>query len=203
MAILGYDNKRANFIRSHGLAEWLKARGLAGWLEIATDGLEESATQRIANEIEAHYAESVNAHVAAGGSEECAQTNALSELGDPKRAAAEFKKNHLTESEAEWMQRVERTAAQPLFSRHILWFGIFSIALVLLWLGVDQTRGILIFIALVSSGIAPHVLHSSSLTRSTVVRGIVLFNVLSNVAMGCFIALPISVLHYTHHSYDL
>src|SRR5580658_3727668 len=117
MAILGYkNNNRAKPIRAFGITEWLETRGLAGWLEIATDGLEASARQRIANEIGVHYAEAVSAHQATGETEHSAQATALAELGDPQEAALNFQKSHLTEFEAKSLNWMERTAGKPLFS---------------------------------------------------------------------------------------
>jgi hypothetical protein len=115
MAILGYK-KSTQFIRTFGMAEWLKTRGLAGWLEIATDGLEAPAKQRIANEIGAHFDEAVSAHLAAGESESSSRATALAELGDPQAAALSFNKSHLTEFEAKSMKWIEWTAAKPLFT---------------------------------------------------------------------------------------
>jgi len=115
MAVLGYKNSSSS-IRNFGLAEWLKTRGLAGWLEIATDGLEAPAKQRIAYEIGSHYAEAVSVHLAESEPECSAQSTALAELGDPQKAALNFRKSHLTEYEAKSMKWMEWTAAKPLFS---------------------------------------------------------------------------------------
>ena len=116
MAILGYDK--------FDLVKWLETRHLAGWLEIATRNLEAPAKQRIAHEIEAHYAEAVNAHTAAGKPEFSAQDTALAELGDPRVAAVNFEKTYLTASEAKWMQSWERIAATPLSSSSMLRWDI-------------------------------------------------------------------------------
>jgi hypothetical protein len=115
MAILGYKNSN-KFIRDFGLAEWLKTRGLAGWLEIAADQLEAPASQRISSEIGAHYAEAVGVHLAEGEPESSAQSTALAELGDPQKAALNFRKSHLTEREAKSMKSMEWIAAKPFFS---------------------------------------------------------------------------------------
>jgi hypothetical protein len=126
MAILGYKES-VQSIRSFGLPEWLKTRGLAGWLEIATDGLETPARQRIAIEISAHYSEAVSAHLEAGEAEDSAKRTALAELGDPLEAALNFKKSHLTEYEAKRLKWLEWTAAKPLFAMRSL--GLDSIPL--------------------------------------------------------------------------
>ncbi len=135
MAILGYKNSnRAHSIRAFGLAEWLDTRGLAGWLEIATDGLEEPARQRIADEIGVHYAEAVSAHLAAGEPELSAHSAALANLGDPTEAAQNFQKSHLTELEAKSLKWIERTAAKPLFSFRALPLDSIPLAAVALFL---------------------------------------------------------------------
>src|SRR5580658_2613790 len=131
MAVLGYDK--------FNLAKWLETRGLAGWLEIATDGLEAPARQRIANEIGVHYAEAVNAHLAAGDAELAAQSTALAELGDPQKAAVNFQKSNLTDSQAKSMQWMERTATKPLFSVRMLPLDLIPLAgLVFVWLPLRQ-----------------------------------------------------------------
>lgn len=115
MAILGYKN-RSITIRKFGFVEFLKTHGLAGWLEIATDGIEASAKQRIASEIESHYAEAVNSHIAEGESQESARSIALAELGDPHKAAVNFRKSHLTERETFYLNQLEWIAAKPFLS---------------------------------------------------------------------------------------
>jgi hypothetical protein len=115
MAILGYKNSSL-FIGDFGLPDWLKTRGLAGWLDIATDGLETFAKQRIAYEIGCHYADAVSVHLAEGKPECSAQSTALAELGDPKEAALNFEKSHLTESDAKWMKSIEWVAGKPFLS---------------------------------------------------------------------------------------
>jgi len=73
---------------------------LPGWLEIATGSLAAPAKERIRIEIEAHYSESVAAHLAEGAFESAAQAAALTELGSAKAAARRFRRQHLTEKEA-------------------------------------------------------------------------------------------------------
>ena len=134
MAILGYKNtSTATALRAFGLSEWLDIRGLEGWLEIATDGLEVPARQRIANEIGVHYAEAVGAHLAAGEPELSAQSTALAELGDPQEAAVNFQKSHLTESEAKSLKWMERTATRPFFSFRALPLDCIPLAAVALF----------------------------------------------------------------------
>jgi hypothetical protein len=143
MAILGY-NDRTQLIRTSGLAEWLETRGLEGWLEIATDGLEAPARQRIANEIGAHYSEAVSGHLAEGESDPDAQAIALAELGDPTQAALNFKKSYLTENEAKALKWMEGTATKPFFSfRMLLLDSIPLTGFVLLFLHLTQNSWLL------------------------------------------------------------
>jgi len=72
---------------------------LSDWLRIAAWRLADSARERIRVEIEAHYAQSVEAHRENGMSETAAHAAALAELGDPEAAAKRFRKQHLTERE--------------------------------------------------------------------------------------------------------
>jgi len=117
MSILG--NKSGKMGKSYvatGLEGWLKTRGLAGWLEIATDDLAQSANERITREIEPHFADSVEVHLKEGKSDEAARAAALAQLGDPTKAAADFRKKHLTEDEDKLLQSLARRAAKPLLS---------------------------------------------------------------------------------------
>jgi hypothetical protein len=120
MAILGQNKV--------DLAKWLEARRLERWLEIATENLEAPDKERVAREIEAHYAEAVTAHIAAGEPDLSAQDAALEELGEPKAAAANFQKSYLTGCEAKWMHSWETIAAKPLFSSAMLWWDIMPFA---------------------------------------------------------------------------
>jgi hypothetical protein len=83
-----------------GHEELNRVHGLPQWLEIATETLAAPAKERIRTEIEAHYSESVAAHLAEGASESDAQAAALTELGSAKAAARRFRRQHLTEKEA-------------------------------------------------------------------------------------------------------
>lgn len=83
---------------------------LPEWLEIATRKLTDASKERIRVEIQAHYAESVEAHRENGLSESDAQTAALAELGDARAAARRFRKQHLTERENERLKYSEKSA---------------------------------------------------------------------------------------------
>jgi hypothetical protein len=91
-----------------------KPSDLAEWLEIATEGIAAAGKERITREIEAHYAEAVEAHLAKGESESFAQTNAISDLGDANAAAKRFRKNHFTEKEVRSIASIRKNAAKPL-----------------------------------------------------------------------------------------
>jgi hypothetical protein len=77
-----------------------KPTNLAEWLEQAIGGLVPSAQARIRAEIEAHYAEAVQSHLAGGSVESAAQAAALIDLGDAKAAARRFGREHLTKNDA-------------------------------------------------------------------------------------------------------
>jgi hypothetical protein len=81
---------------------------LSAWLKVATDRLCDSAKSRITLEIEAHFNEAVQAHLADGRSLIDAQGNALDELGDPKRASRRFLKKHVTQSQLEKLKEWEK-----------------------------------------------------------------------------------------------
>lgn len=89
-----------------------KVLTLEDWLEIATRKLAEPAKERIRAEIEAHYAEAVEAHREDGLSETDAQAAALAELGNPRAAGRRFRKSHLTEREAEWLKKFDEQAGK-------------------------------------------------------------------------------------------
>jgi hypothetical protein len=79
---------------------------LSEWLQIATRELTVASKERIRPEIEAHYAEAIEAHRRSDLSEWEAQKAALAELGDPHAAGKRFRKRHLTEFD---MDRIEKS----------------------------------------------------------------------------------------------
>jgi hypothetical protein len=92
-----------------------KAATLAEWLEIATRGLAAPGKERITREIEAHYAEAVQARVDQGEIQHNAEARALAELGNPVSAAKRFERSHLTKDEAEYLANLDgkkRTASK-------------------------------------------------------------------------------------------
>jgi hypothetical protein len=80
-----------------------KPANLAEWLEQATGDLVPSAQARIRPEIEAHYADAVQAHLANGADEPTAHAAALTDLGNAPAAARRFRREHLTDEDARRM----------------------------------------------------------------------------------------------------
>src|SRR5882724_12459074 len=87
-----------------------KAESLSDWLKIATRYLTPAGKQRIAEEIEAHYAEAVDTHLKLGEPDQVAKANALAELGDPMVAGEKFRRKHLTEEEAKRLSQAQKRA---------------------------------------------------------------------------------------------
>jgi hypothetical protein len=73
---------------------------LLDWLGVATKMLAPYAKERIAAEIEAHYAEAVRREREGGASPEVAHERVMASLGDPEKARKKFEKEHLTEKES-------------------------------------------------------------------------------------------------------
>lgn len=184
MAILGYKYSfQSN--RTVGLADWLEKRGLPGWLDVATDGLEEAAKERVTREIQAHYAEALNAHMAAGETELSAQTAALAELGDPVDARVEFAKTHLTISDGKWIRRWEQMASNRLFcfrtvSLTLIDLSFFAPVVVLClpahtsWF--DLQVFIFWFILFIGFRLVPRMLYSESLPHQVLLKRLGLCN---------------------------
>jgi hypothetical protein len=81
-----------------------QAQTLSEWLEVATRKLVAPARERIRVEIEAHYAEAVEALLESGLSEAAATAKAVAELGTARAAAKRFRKEHLTEWEEQLLE---------------------------------------------------------------------------------------------------
>jgi uncharacterized membrane protein len=105
------------------------APSLTEWLEIATAELTPPAKKRIRLEIEEHFAAAVESHTANGCSETDAQSTALAELGDPTVAAKHFRSRHLTEKEAQYIERTLKS-----YSRGWILFLPLFVVSALLWL---------------------------------------------------------------------
>jgi hypothetical protein len=118
-----------------------KKLGLAGWLEIATNQLAQPAKERIGRQIEAHFIDSVEAHMKEGKSEEAARAEALAELGDAQKAGKAFRWRHLTEREIKWLRFLAREATNPIWSfDSLVWDFFWITCLFLLFLCLRGTR---------------------------------------------------------------
>jgi hypothetical protein len=89
-----------------------KPASLSEWLEIATKGIAAAGKERITREIEAHFAEAVEAHIAQGEPEPVAQAKAVIALGDATVAAKRFRRNHFTEEEVKSLEKMRKDAAK-------------------------------------------------------------------------------------------
>jgi len=78
-------------------------QSLADWLAIATGKLCLPAQERIKLELTSHFEDSLAAYHDKGIAEPEALARALADLGDAEKAARNFKKRHLTQSEAEFL----------------------------------------------------------------------------------------------------
>src|SRR6185312_7693119 len=83
-----------------------KIGSLSKWIEVATAKLAAPGRERIAREIEAHFAEAVEARVAQGEPKQSAEARALTDLGDPAVAAKRFRRSHFTILEAKCMANI-------------------------------------------------------------------------------------------------
>jgi hypothetical protein len=92
-----------------------RVQSLCEWLQIATDKLSALAKERIWLEIEAHFADSVESHQAAGRSETEAGVAALAELGDPDAAAKHFRRRHLTEKDTKRVGQISKSWRRPFW----------------------------------------------------------------------------------------
>ncbi len=110
------------------------AQTLSEWLEIATGKLVPSAQARVRSEIEAHYAEAVQSHMAAGATEPAAQAAALADLGDAKAAARRLGRNYLTKTDAEIVTKIVNDASRDI----VPWGFISLLILVMYWLTLDS-----------------------------------------------------------------
>jgi hypothetical protein len=85
-----------------------KVESLSEWLEIATKDLVPAAKERIAQEIETHFADAVETHLKLGEQELVARFKAVAELGDAGVAGKRFRRKHLTEKEAKRLARAQK-----------------------------------------------------------------------------------------------
>jgi hypothetical protein len=116
----------------------IPCENIVEWLMLATKDLCESAKLRVSTEIEAHYKESVDAHVAEGVSEEESRKIALAELGDPKVAGKRFQNEHLTVNEVKKLKSALDSARKPLSIVERV-FPLLWLALIAAWFStLDQ-----------------------------------------------------------------
>jgi hypothetical protein len=92
------------------------AQTLPEWLESATGRLVPSAQARIRPEIEAHYAEAVQAGLEHGATEPAAQAAALADLGNPCAAARRFRQKLLTENDAAVLAALIKKSPRAYFN---------------------------------------------------------------------------------------
>lgn len=99
------------------------------WLNIATEGLAATGKERITREIELHYAEATEAHLAQGESESAARFAALADLGEPDKAARKFRRSHLTEKEVTHLAKLRKETGKV----SVLLFAYLSAVFLLLF----------------------------------------------------------------------
>jgi hypothetical protein len=104
-----------------------KPESLSKWLGIATCGLAASGKERITREIDVHFAEAVEAHLAQGEPEPVAQAKAIVELGDPVAAAKRFRRSCLMEEERLLLSKLLARTGKA----HTLLFSLLAPAILL------------------------------------------------------------------------
>jgi hypothetical protein len=128
-----------------------KVASLAEWLEIATEGLAVPGRERVRQEIGAHFAQAVKAHLDQGESEPVAQINALGELGDAKTAQRNFRKRHLTKDEEKRLMTLRGLARNKFVLATNLILGC-ALSIDLLW--TTSKAGLLISVPIILGFIA-------------------------------------------------
>lgn len=92
------------------LAETPGLTSLYSWLSAATRGLCEDAKARITAEIKAHVQEGLARFQQEDVPEDVAYFKAVAELGNPRKSRREFKRIHLTEREARYLDALRDSA---------------------------------------------------------------------------------------------
>jgi hypothetical protein len=115
-------------------------KSLENWLETATEGITTAGKERIAREIEAHYADAVTALREKGESEESTQAKALAELGKPRLAGRRFRREYLTEADLAYVKRLRENKPRARVM-HTLGICVSTAAsLLLLWCTETPSR---------------------------------------------------------------
>lgn len=78
---------------------------LEAWLGIVTNKLAQPGEERVTFEITSHFEDAVASYRTNGLTDANAQIRALADLGSPKEAAKRFKKRHLTQKEAAFLEK--------------------------------------------------------------------------------------------------
>ncbi len=124
--------------------------GFPRWLRIATRGLPEEILEVIADELTAHYEESLSDYLQAGTSHEAAQQAALADLGDPKatgralRTIHVSRRNYLRAAIARFVPSLLLMVSIPMLNRGQDWIEIIYVILlyvvpsVCLWYIMDR-----------------------------------------------------------------
>ena len=120
-------------------------RNVDDWLVIATKDLAPVGKVRICAEIEAHFADGVESHLAEGHSLAQSRDAVLAELGDPFSAGKRFRKRHLTVKEAAFIQTlISRFYVIRLVALLIINAGFPLFAILTLWHPPSLVRIILV-----------------------------------------------------------
>jgi hypothetical protein len=127
--------------------ETTRAQSLTEWLEIATAQVIAPAKERIFLEIEAHFADGVEAHRRAGCSEPDAQLAAVAELGDACQAARRFRRQYLTEKEKDRARQISKNSANRALFLAAYAADIFLYSLYLDFRAQDHTSMVLTNVA--------------------------------------------------------
>src|SRR5580700_2617599 len=88
-------------------------RTLEEWLRAATDDLLPTDRERVSLEIQCHYTDAVERHIAQGAPMESAKKNALAELGPASDAANRFNTYYFTQSQQKRLNGIVRNVRDP------------------------------------------------------------------------------------------
>jgi hypothetical protein len=164
---------------------------LSNWLKIATRGLAANGKERIAREIEVHFAEAVEAHIAQGEPEPVAQARAIIALGNATLAAKRFRKKHFAESEAKTLAGMRtNTAKLRYLLLNLLPVLVFPLIFRLLGLSMHHIYFIGFMCVLVALPVLSFVIANLPPTKATLTR-LLLIELASDVSCTVAIFSPI------------